>query len=137
MDCIKEEFIKQNAEKQFEKLKRKYKNKKIVLYGAGIYFEEVRKNFDLSQLNIIAVSDRKYENKQELTFDEVLGYNVISPYQIYTLNPDIVLLTVQEDFYIEEYICNEIYQKTKHKFKYRRFFKLTLEQIIENEFMGI
>lgn len=137
MDCIKEEFIKQNAEKQFEKLKRKYKNKKIVLYGAGIYFEEVRKNFDLSQLNVIAVSDIKYENKQELTFDEELGYNVISPYKIYTLNPDIVLLTVQEDFYIEEYICNEIYQKTKHKFKYRRLFKLTLEQIIENEFMGI
>lgn len=137
MDCIKEEFIKQNAERQFEKLKRKYKNKKIVLYGAGIYFEEVRKIFDLSQLNIIAISDIKYKDIQKLTFDEELRYNIISPCKIYTLNPDIVLLTVQEDFYIEESICNEIFPKTKHKFKYRRFFKLTLEQIIENEFMGI
>ena len=137
MNSTKEEFNEQNAHKQFEKLKRKYKNKRIVLYGAGIYFEEVRKNFDLSQLNVIAVSDIKYENKQELTFDEELGYNVISPYKIYTLNPDIVLLTVQEDFYIEEYFCTEVFPKTKHKFKYSRFFKLTLEQIIENEFLGI
>ncbi len=137
MNSIKEEFNEQNAHKQFEKLKRKYKNKRIVLYGAGIYFEEVRKNFDLSQLNIIAVSDIKYKDIQKLTFDEELRYNIISPCKIHTLNPDIVLLTVQEDFYIEEYFCTEVFPKTKHKFKYSRFFKLTLEQIIENEFLGI
>ena len=129
-----DEFNAQRADKQFEKLKRKYKNKKIILYGVGKYFQEIRDNFDLSSLNIISVSDKKYMDLEELTYDDSVGYNAISPRKIFDLKPDIVLLTVAEDFYVEQYFCEELFVTRKQKFKYRRFFKLTLAQIIEREF---
>ena len=129
-----DEFKLQRADKQFEKLKRKYKDKKIILYGVGKYFQEIKASFDLSSLNIIAVSDKKYEDLEELTYDDSVGYNAISPRKIFDLKPDIVFLTVVEDFYVEQYFCEELFIEQKQKFKYRRFFKLTLAQIIEREF---
>ena len=129
-----DEFNAQRADKQFEQLKRKYKNKKIILYGVGKYFQEIRDNFDLATLNIISVSDKKYMDLEELTYDDSVGYNAISPRKIFDLKPDIVLLTVAEDFYVEQYFCEELFVTRKQKFKYRRFFKLTLAQIIEREF---
>ena len=49
-----------NAEKQIEKISKKYKNKKIILYGMGEYFDEIQENFDLSKLNIVGVCDLKF-----------------------------------------------------------------------------
>lgn len=114
-------------EKQFIKLKKKYKNKRIILYGASLYFRAIQNHYDLSELNIIAIADKKFINPNT-NID--VGYKKISPLEIANLKPDIVLLTVYDDFHVEKYIQEELFKKTK-KFKYRNFFERNLKDKIQ------
>lgn len=114
-------------EKQFISLKKKYKNKRIILYGASLYFRAIQKHYDLSGLNIIAIADVKFFNPNA-NID--VGYKKISPFEIANLKPDIVLLTVYDDFNVEKYIQEELFKKTK-KFKYRNFFEKSLKDKIQ------
>lgn len=114
-------------EKQFIKLKKKYKNKKIILYGASLYFQAIQKHYDLSELNIIAIADKKFSNPN---VDTDVGFKKISPLKIANLKPDIVLLTVYDDFDIEKYIQEELFKQTK-KFKYKNFFEKSLKDKIQ------
>ena len=111
----------ENYEEKLNKLSKKYKNKKIVLYGAGIYFQNIKQNYDLSKLNIAAVSDRKFEGIQTPVFDETTGYNVIAPEKIYTLKPDIVIIMTLETIQIRKYFKNELFKKTGKSFRYITF----------------
>ena len=90
---IEERLIEFRAEKQYKKLIKKYKDKRVILYGAGEFFEIYKKTFDLSQFNIIAVTDKNFSDIQEPVFDDSLGYNVISPYYLHKLKPEIVLIS--------------------------------------------
>lgn len=79
-----------------EKLKKfneQYANKRILLYGAGILLSEAIERYDFSKLNIIAVSDKKFEKEKE---DNWLKYNVVLPNDIENLNPDVIMLTVKD-----------------------------------------
>ncbi len=114
--------------KQIEKMAKKYKNKKIVIYGAGQFFQCIKDNYDLSSLNIVAVSDRKFLERKALTYDESIGFNTISPESIVDLEPDIVLIAVVEDYFIEQYIYEILFKECKKKFKYKMFVNLTLKQ---------
>ena len=58
-------FKEVNAQKQINKLARKYKNKKIVIYGAGEYFRILKENYDLSKLNIVGIADKKFETNKD------------------------------------------------------------------------
>ena len=70
-----------NAQKKIDKLARKYKNRKIVIYGAGQFFCEIMDNYDLSKLNIVAICDKKFENEKKcfnficITPDELKNYD--------------------------------------------------------------
>ena len=57
---FKEILEEQNAQKQINKLSRKLKNKKVVIYGAGNFSKVLFENYDLSKFNILAVSDKKF-----------------------------------------------------------------------------
>ena len=114
-------YNKENYQRQLNNLSKKYKNKKVVLYGAGIFFKNMKQNYDLSQLNIIAVSDKKFEGIENLVFDAETGYNVIAPEKIYTLKPDIVIIMTQETIQIKKYFKNELFKKTGKSFKYITF----------------
>ena len=45
-----------------KKLNKKLKGKTIVIYGSGLLFQKVLSNYDLSELNIIGISDRKFSH---------------------------------------------------------------------------
>ena len=122
-----------NFTQQLKKLKQKYRNKKIVLYGAGVFFQSIQNNYDLSGLNIIAISDSKFDKYTTPTFDKELGLDKISPFNINTLNPDIVLISVLEDVNIEKYFNETLFKIPNCKFKYDSLFKSTLETKIMEE----
>ena len=46
-----------NFEKYFAKLINKLKGKKILIYGAGQIFKFIKKNYDLSELNVVGICD--------------------------------------------------------------------------------
>ncbi len=69
---------------------KKYKNKKILLYGAGAFFRETVKKHDLSALNITGISDRCFETSNEKEF---LGYRVVKPSEINNTDFDVILVS--------------------------------------------
>jgi hypothetical protein len=78
-------------DKHLKKIKRILKNKKIVIYGTGCLFQLIYENYDLSGLNIIGISDKKYEaNKEDKFFKD--KFKIYAPSEISALNPDYVLV---------------------------------------------
>ena len=91
-----EDFIaylkKINFAKHLTKIAKKLKDKKVVIYGAGSFYQTLIKEYDLSCLNIIAIADRKFINHD----DDVMfsGYKVCAPDEIKLLEPDYVLVSM-------------------------------------------
>ena len=79
--------------KYLKKLNKKLKGKTIVVYGSGLMFQKAKANYDLSQLNIIGISDRKYSLEQEGEMD--LGYKIIPITKISEYKPDCILIATQ------------------------------------------
>ena len=78
-------------DKHLKKIKRILKNKKIVIYGTGTLFQLIYENYDLSGLNIIGISDKKYEASKEDKFFKD-KFKIYAPSEISALNPDYVLV---------------------------------------------
>lgn len=88
-------------DRYFKKLVKKLKGKTIIVYGTGSLFQKIQKEYDLSQLNIIGVSDGKYLLDQE--GQEDLGYKIIPKEKLEDYEADIILLGLQN--YISV-LCN-------------------------------
>lgn len=89
------EYYKQiNAQKQIENLAKKYKNKKIIIYGAGIMTKTLFENFDFSKLNIIAICDNKYKVNSEERF---FAYKTINPKELTTLDYDVIFVNLRKN----------------------------------------
>lgn len=107
------------GEKEYiPKLLKNYEGKKIICYGSTEFFKALVKNNFFKNIEIIAISDKKYININEPKYDKELGFNVISPLKLHELNPDIVIITVRRPEVIIEYFKDELFKKTKIKFKY-------------------
>lgn len=111
---IKEKRLqKKNFQKKIDKLVKEYDNKRVLIYGAGTFFDDINNNYDLSKLNIVAISDRKFSEETEYK-----GFKAIPPERINQENPDIVLIAMFKAIYIKEYFENEYFPKYG-KFKYK------------------
>ena len=113
MNELEEKLKKFNFDKQLKKLNKKMKNKKIVIYGTGLLFQKVLKNYDLSNLNIIGISDRKYVKNDE--GKEELGYKIIPIDKIADYNPDYILIATLKFLDILEDFRNNVFKDTKIK----------------------
>lgn len=99
--------------KNLEKLSKKLKNKKVIIYGTGAFFQTINLYYDLSKLNIIAVSDKKFiEHEKDEKF---LDYLVCSPLEIRELKPDCVLVATKYFINIIEDLEEDLLHKTKIK----------------------
>lgn len=79
--------------KHLESLSKKLKNKKVIIYGTGLFFQEINENYNLKKLNVIAVSDKKFQTHKEN--ECFLGYPVCSPNGIIGKNPDYILVATR------------------------------------------
>ena len=102
-------------EKHLKKITKKLKDKKIVLYGAGTFFKVIYDNYDLSGLNIIGISDKKFEDHEEN--EEFCGYKVVAPEEIKDLNPDYVLVGTLKFVRIIENFYAGLFEGSKIKIK--------------------
>ena len=102
-------------EKHLKKLAEKLKNKKIIIYGAGAFFQSIKEHYDLSQLNIIAISDRKFANHIE--GETFWDYLVCAPDEIKKINPDYVLVSMRWFVSIIDQLYCETLAGTKIKIK--------------------
>lgn len=100
-------------EKYLNKLKNKLKNKTSIIYGTGSFFKYINENYNLSDLNIIGISDMKFDENDE--GKDFLGYKMIPKNKIKEYNPDYVFVaTLKYIEIIEDFELN-ILNKTKIK----------------------
>lgn len=111
---ILEVLKKDNFQKKINNLA---KNKKVIIYGTGMVCDIIFNNFDISGINIIAVSDKKYQNGS----DNYRGLQAISPEKIAEQKPDVVLITLQNSFLAEDYFKHDLFPNYG-KFKYKSIF---------------
>ena len=81
---------KYETQKRINKLSEKYKRKRIVLFGAGQFAQVLFQNFDLSQLNIIAIADKKFEQEG---VHEFFGLNCVKPNDLKKMTYDVILIS--------------------------------------------
>ena len=98
MDEHLELLVKYKFQKRLEKLNKKLKNKKILIYGTGMFFKKIKNNYDLSNLNIVAVSDKKYALNEKGSLD--MGYEIVPFDDIVEYNPDYILIATLNVFEI-------------------------------------
>lgn len=111
---FKELLIEQKAQEQIDKLSKLFKNKKVVIYGAGDFAKAIFDNYDLSNLNIVAISDKKFENDKSFFH----GYKTISPDELKTYDCDVILIAnYNVPFFIN--IINELLGKNFKKIELR------------------
>ena len=104
-----------NFDKTLPKLVKKLNGKSVVLYGAGVFLELIKKYFDISGLNIMGISDKRFENHTEN--EEFLGYKVYAPSEIKDVNPDYVLVATKTYINIIENLYYETLKGTKINIK--------------------
>ena len=102
-----------NFDKNLPKLIKKLKGKSIIIYGAGAFFELIKSNYNLDELNIIGISDKRFEENKNQKI--LWGYKVYSPSEISSVNPDYVIVSTKQNIKIIEYLYNEFFQSTNIK----------------------
>lgn len=100
-------------EKYIKKLSKKLANKNVIIYGCGTFFRYIKDHYDLSNLNIIGISDMKFADEQE--GEEYLGYKIIPKSKILSYAPDYVLVAMLEYIRIVEDFQINVFDKTKTK----------------------
>ena len=108
-------YLKYKFEKTLPKLVKKLEGKSVVIYGAGVFLELIKKYFDISGLNIIGISDKRFENHTEN--EEFLGYKVYAPSEIKDVSPDYVLVATKTYINIIENLYYETLKGTKINIK--------------------
>lgn len=101
--------------KTLKQLKRKLKNKRVVIYGAGAFFQVIKKHFDISDINIIGISDKRFE--EHANNQECLGYKVYAPSELRELAPDYVIVATKMYTNIIEDLYYDTLRHTKIKIK--------------------
>lgn len=102
-----------NFEKTLAKMSKKLRNKKVMLYGAGTFFETIKEYYDISKLNIIGIADKKYETDKETK--EFLGYKTYAPNEIIEEKPDYVVVSTLKFVNIIDFLTCELLKDTKIK----------------------
>ena len=100
-------------DKYLKKMNKKLANKKIIIYGVGLFFKYIQENYDLSLLDVIGVSDLKFKNTDE--GEKYLNYNIIPLDRIISYNPDYVIVAaINYEKIIDNFEMN-IFNNTKIK----------------------
>jgi len=104
-----------NFEKKLEILKEKYTDKKIILFGMGIFLDAVLDNYDIKKyLNVMGISDKRVTEDKAYDYK---GFNVYKPLALRALNFNVILDTgilfedtkkyLNNSYFIKKNVCIE------------------------------
>jgi hypothetical protein len=130
---FKDYLEKKKAQKLIDKIANQYKDKKIILYGAGLFAGDLLRNYDISKLNIIGVADIKFQDNYEGDF---YGYTKLGSYDLLETDFDLLLITTYDDTYVKKFLKNNLLQGEDIKFKIKTLVKLNLFEYIKEVIKG-
>ena len=111
--ALKQLINSQSIRKNFETFVDKYKGKKVLLYGAGKFFDVLYKEYDFSKLCLAGIADKKFKRGCEKYLN---GLKCYSPSEVYDLNIDVILITTVDSGVVKNYLkkyYNDIDIKTE------------------------
>jgi len=89
-------------QRRLEYLSKKYKDKKVVFYGNGLYFDVLVELYDLNKyFNVVGVADYKYLREK---VEQYKGYSVYGPFELQEIDFDVVLCSAVNPAPILDYI---------------------------------
>lgn len=97
---LMENLKNKDIQKHLNYLAQKYRGKKFLLYGSGLLADYIFSNYDLSNLNIIGISDNKYKEKKE-DFNNLKTY---SPEEIHELDFDVLIIFINDFLKIKYFL---------------------------------
>jgi len=104
-DTLKAWTASKSLQKRINELAKKYKNKKVLIYGAGILASVIFENYNLSELGIVGVADQKFFSTDE-TFNSI---KALSPYDITELKPEVILMATYNSGNVRNFIKEEVF----------------------------
>ncbi len=104
----------QDTFQNINELARKYKNKKIVVYGAGDYFLNLQENHDLSGFNIVGIADKKFEISKA---ENPTKYLPLTPDELKDFEFDVIFVCLKNDEKICDYLEYKLLINTKNEDK--------------------
>jgi hypothetical protein len=114
MSAYFENYLKRiNFKKRLEYLNKTLKDKRIILYGAGTLLHYIKENYDLSKLNIIGISDKKFS--EDIENQKCEGYKIICPENMIKYNPDCILFSVENYYTVMENLQINMFKETDIK----------------------
>lgn len=128
-----EEYLKfYNAQEKINKLAKKYKNKRVVLYGAGQFSHCIFENYDLSKLNIVAVADKKFEENAN---HEFYNLNCVKPADLKVMDYDVILIMNFDTRHFVNILDESVLYGSKNaSIEVRPFINLTFKDIFLKKF---
>ncbi len=130
---IQQYLIEKNFQKRIDKLIKKYKNKKIMIYGASMAFDVIRKNYDLSGLNIIGIADIRFNDGEHAEGYE--DWNTYNSYSFLEQKPDVVLIGMLEPE-VAEYFFEDVLIPSFGDFRYEPLIKKSFFDSLKELFTG-
>lgn len=122
MDSTYQELKNKKIQENINRIASKYKNKKILLFGAGVISEYLFDNYDLSSLNIIGIVDSRFSEGQP----DFKNFKTFIPDKMDNLNADVILITAYDYAQIIHFL----------KQYYPQITKLPIEHILPTSFLG-
>lgn len=125
---FKEYLGKKKTQKVIDKFAKDFENKKIILYGTDLFTGDLFRNYDLSRLNIIGVSDNSFKDNCE---GEYYGYKKLSPPDLLENDFDLLLITAYDDLEIKDFLKNDLFQGEEIKFKIKTLIKMNIFEYVK------
>lgn len=107
-DELKNWLKDKDLQKRIDKLAEKYKDKKVIIYGAGILASVIFDNYNLNNLNIIAIAALNFKDNNEKFYD----YKAIYSHSIKDNIPDVILLATLPISPIKMFLKDCIFPQT-------------------------
>ena len=111
-----------------DKIAKRYKNKKIIVYGAGSFSQAIFENCDLSKINIVGIVDKKFESQQNTSF---YGFECFSPTVLKNSDFDLVLICNKDFLYFKAIVKNILKNTKNSRVKILSVFKQSLYQKVK------
>ena len=92
-------------QKFIDRIAKRCKNKKVLVYGAGVVSRNVFQFYDFSKLDIVAVVDKSFENSSITEFE---GHRAIPPSEIKNEDFDVVLVANVDFKYFYKVVCTRL-----------------------------
>ncbi|MEI7473243.1 MAG: hypothetical protein WCK67_00555 [bacterium] len=124
---LKEWLKKKKFQKRIDELAKKYKDKKVLIYGAGLLSSVIFDDYDLSNLDIIGVSDKRFYSGEET----YRNFNAIPPDEIEDLTPDAIIMATYHTFDVKNFLENYVGLESNKNIKLEPMVKKNIKEKIE------